>query len=500
MRERTVAALALGLVTVLGGLHLPDPLSGDAALYQTGARALAAGRVLYRDVWDLKQPGIYAFHWLAGRALGFGEVGLHGFELALMLGLSVALAWALRRAYEPRWLSSVVPITTVATYYAVASEWHLTQPAALLSIPLFGVVACVGGRPRSATRWALAGACGAVAVVLKVYAIVVVAPILAAALWIAHRVDGDGPHALLRRRVLPFAVGAGLVWGALLLWLWATGALPAFLWTHGEWRRLALAVRGPYPRSHAVHSARWFAGTFWPWLLLAFCAPLRWRGLAAERDFLLAGVWLGAGALATFLEPFAAWPFDFLVLVVPAGVLAVRGLQGLLADGRAPQWLRRPGAALALLTAVLLLTSGGNLFTRAASFPRHAPLVAAGDRAYQRAVSGDYEAIWRSTAFLRSGEGAPGAIYVFGDPLILLLSGRRRAASVHGWAWDLQPALMWATVERELRLRRPPYIFVSTHNEGLISARASGLRRMLRGSYTVRASELGGTWYELRSS
>ncbi len=174
--------------------------------------------------------------------------------------------------------------------------------------------------------------------------------------------------------------------------------------------------------------------------------------------------------------------------------------RGLLADDRAPRRLRRPGAVLALLTTVLLLTGGRNLFTRAASFPRHAPLVAAGDRAYQRAVSGDYEAVWRSTAFLRSGEGDPGAIYVFGDPLILLLSGRSRAASVHGWAWDLQPALMWATVERELRLRRPPYIFVSTHNEGLISARASGLRRMLRGSYTVRASELGGTWYELRSS
>ena len=51
-------ALALLAVVVVGAVDLIAPTLGDQALYRTYANKLAAGGVLYGDVWDIKQPGI----------------------------------------------------------------------------------------------------------------------------------------------------------------------------------------------------------------------------------------------------------------------------------------------------------------------------------------------------------------------------------------------------------------------------------------------------------
>jgi hypothetical protein len=73
------------IVAVLGLGHLAYPFGGDQALFVIGAWDLSQGAVLYRDFWDFKQPGIFAFYSAAGRLFGFDEVGIHAFELGWML-------------------------------------------------------------------------------------------------------------------------------------------------------------------------------------------------------------------------------------------------------------------------------------------------------------------------------------------------------------------------------------------------------------------------------
>src|ERR1700752_3958076 len=89
--------LPLLAVAILGAVHLPTPLHGDAVLYQAGARRMTDGATLYRDFWDLKQPGIYLFHGVAGVLFGFGEFGLHGLELLVHLAIAFAQVVLLRR-------------------------------------------------------------------------------------------------------------------------------------------------------------------------------------------------------------------------------------------------------------------------------------------------------------------------------------------------------------------------------------------------------------------
>ena len=56
----------LAAVILVGLIHLPYPFDGDQALFTTGASKIYRGATLYRDFWDLKQPGIFGFYLLGG--------------------------------------------------------------------------------------------------------------------------------------------------------------------------------------------------------------------------------------------------------------------------------------------------------------------------------------------------------------------------------------------------------------------------------------------------
>lgn len=59
-------AFALLFVFTLGLANPPQPFAWDQALFAINARVLNDGGALYRDAWDVKQPGIYLFYWLGG--------------------------------------------------------------------------------------------------------------------------------------------------------------------------------------------------------------------------------------------------------------------------------------------------------------------------------------------------------------------------------------------------------------------------------------------------
>lgn len=501
--------LPLLALAILGAVHLPRPLHGDAALYQTGARVMANGGTLYRDFWDQKQPGIYLFHWVAGRSIAFSEVGLHALELGTLLGISLAQILFLRRHFTPSWLASLVPIASFGVYYAVTTDWHLTQPAVLLSAPLFTILA-IAGAPARRTRaaWLLAGAATVAALSLKSMVAPLIVLMLALGAWFDERdTPRDGAaraRAVVRERLLPFVAGALLVGGVGVILLQFTGGWDWYVWTHTSWRPEALLVRGAHPIDRVAESAIWFLKQFAPWILLAAAAPIGWRGLREERLFVVAALWLGFGGALVMIEPFAGWPFDTLMLIVPLGILAMRGVQGMIgAAARSASFARTAVARAPVIAAAVVL--GASLpgvvrwVPKAREFVEHAPRLGAPDFDYQRAIDTRYASAWRDTAFLREEESAQGAIYVFGDPIVALMSGRPQASAFHGWAWEIQPPPIWRRVEQDLRREQPPYIFVAPEEDALIGERGPGIRGLLAETYAVRTRDGLGTWYEAAS-
>lgn len=501
MQKVTLEILVvLALITLAAWVNLPMPLHGDAALYQLGAKAMAEGGALYRDFWDLKQPGIYLFHWSAGTLFGFTEVGLHTFELFYMLGFAALQVVVLRRYLALEWLAMAVPVLTVGSYYALSTEWHLTQPAILLSVPLFCVLALLTA-PAARWRSLLAGAAGAAAVLFK-FAVAPVVLALFVASWLIDRhARGSSAALLWRDRLLPALAGGLAVTGLVVWWLARYDALQPFLWTLTTWIPLALQVHGPHPVDRIVSSLTWFIETFAPALLLSSFARAGWRGMTEERIFVLALVWLVFGAMSVMIEPFAGWQFDFLLLTTPLGIIAVRGLQGLLSMlGVGPGRAANIRVALVVL-ALAMLPAGLSWAAKARSMIVHRELATAADtHAYQRAVSPAYELIWQSTAFLRHDSSQQGPIYVFGDPLIHMLARRPSASSVHGWAWELQPLVVWQRLESELVAAPPAFVFAEPVYDSMITHHSPGLRLLLERDYSVRVVDELGTWYARRAA
>src|SRR5512144_1077164 len=129
--------ISLLLIAAFGALKLPLPLHRDGATFLWLASQLDRGAVLYADVWDVKQPGIFIFDYLAGRMFGFSAEGVHLFELLWQSTFAVIVMIALRPALEHRWLAAVAPVAFLAGYYIFCEAHQQTQLEILVGLPLF---------------------------------------------------------------------------------------------------------------------------------------------------------------------------------------------------------------------------------------------------------------------------------------------------------------------------------------------------------------------------
>ena len=84
------------IVGLIAALSLRDGFSGDQALFLIYSKAISNGAILYRDVWDIKQPAIIFFYLIGGKLFGFTEIGIHLLETIYWLGFNLILIVGLK--------------------------------------------------------------------------------------------------------------------------------------------------------------------------------------------------------------------------------------------------------------------------------------------------------------------------------------------------------------------------------------------------------------------
>ncbi len=495
--------LALLAVLALGLINLPHPFDWDQSLFTLGAERLASGSVLYRDFWDVKQPGIYWFYAVAGRLFGFDEPGIHLFELLWMTGFAVTLLVTLRRRWGRGPAATLAPLFVVGGYYAAAGTQQLTQVEGLVGFPLYLALwfATDGPdeRPRAARAF-LSGACGAVVMIFKLAFLPLVGLFWLMAMRDAVR-RGGGRRAL-GSLVLPVSLGVALPLALVLAYFARHGLLATLAWTTFTVPAVLLSqVRG-------LHADRLFAGL--EWFLLRF-APL--LGLAtlgagvarARRDPLGAGLlaWFLAGLLIVLAQRWSWWSYHYLLVLPPLGVLGAAGAGALwtrldaLGAGsrRARRWA---GAGLGALFAGLV----GLAAMKAAMLARHRFAVAPADRvAYMEFVNRSYRDFARDVARIAGPAGRPGPLFVLDNPLVYRLAGRPvSAAAFHGELFAPEMgAAEWSGLAARLEREPPEYVLVERHYLPLVTGGAPRVRRFaafLAGGYRVAFTSTCGAWYE----
>jgi hypothetical protein len=504
-RFSRLEVLVLCAIVLIGLIHLPYPFGGDQALFTIGALKISNGAILYRDFWDLKQPGLYGFYFLAGSLFGFDEVGIHTFELVYMTIFALVLMRTLRGYYTNPWMVGLVPLLTIGIYYGVSGHWHLTQLEALVGFPMFlslwyGTGSSYRGGHES-LRFFLSGVMAGIVLLFKFMFLPIVA-----AFWLTILVDATVSK---RQPILstfirigtPVVLGMAIPLLAVLGYFAANNTLALLYWTFFEYP--AQLMRNPPYTNPVINGLTWLVSHFAPVMALGFIGA--YISLTNPKDRLLTVnlvLWLVLGLGVILLQRFSRWEYHYLLLFVPLGVLSVKALDILWEQMKAlgppiNSWRGRTAGFLAL---VLLFSPVLNsLAVKSLDLARHGFGLTKEKRLqYQRSSSSAYLAALAEVGFLLEPESLPGDIYVIGDPIYYLLSGRNQAIALNGWGPELWLPSQSMRLTGQLSQACPPYIFNAMGN--LIPERSPGTARFIDENYRPFRTSNQGVWYMVKSN
>jgi hypothetical protein len=172
-------AAALLVVLYLGGPTLLYPFGRDQGEYAYTASAALAGKVVYRDVFDVKPPLTHIVHEAALLTFGHSMAAIRIFDLLWQCATVLTIVWIARRCFRRKFVGLAAGTIYAVLYYS-ASFWGTAQTDGFIGLPAaLAMAAFLVARDRDRDRDSFA--CGlwiGVAVLFK-YPIGILLPFLA---------------------------------------------------------------------------------------------------------------------------------------------------------------------------------------------------------------------------------------------------------------------------------------------------------------------------------
>ena len=486
------------IAAAIAVVNVALPYGGDQALFALGAHHILAGDMLYRDFWDLKQPGIFWFFAAARLVFGPGPTAVHLLETIWFLSLTCALFVAARRWFDTPQMRVLLPVVAAVYAQLALTTESATQVESLAALPLFVslwlVVEALRGTPRTHFLMFGAGIAAGVAICFKLLFVITIVP-----MWLfaaGSYVRRDTLRSIARRcatAMIALSIGLAVPLGISLAFFLAHGALNDALTT---WFIAPSEIVHELPRQRTavlVASARDYGTAFLPVIALATVGLVSLR----RRDVLAWGAigWL-AGALVTILMQVTSWwPYQWFLLAPPTGIIAAYGLQRILRDH-----VRTPAAALICVVLVLAYPAAHSR-TKLVAFARHGFAIRNVDReAFREEIE---PAIARSRITANALHASARDIYVFGNPLLYEALGSLQPIAINGWL----PELLTRRTRHELLVEmcdvRPHVIYIegSSRNKDVtrLFSRSPKLVTFLTNNYRARQLRFGAL-YERRDS
>ena len=183
---RLEVVVVLILLLLLGAPNLIFPFRTDQGEYAYIAERFLDGKVIYRDVFNVKPPGTHWIHAAALALFGHSMMALRVMDLLWQAATGVAIALITIRLYGRRFLGLLAGAIYGVTYYA-ADFWHSAQTDGFVNLPtalaiLFFLIALRRDRSR---QWLAAGFMAGFAVLVK-YPIGLILPSMLLVLFVTR--------------------------------------------------------------------------------------------------------------------------------------------------------------------------------------------------------------------------------------------------------------------------------------------------------------------------
>ena len=363
---RGLTYLAAAALTAAGAVILAPmltyPFGSDHGSFATAAEVMARGGKLYRDVWELKPPGIYYLFRLGFALFGRAMVSIRLLDLLWTLAAAGCLVLMARR-WSSVWQGVAGGFFFLACYALGFDFWHTAQCDGLTSLPLaLAALAMLSAERRRSPPMALvAGALVGLAALLKFTVVGFLALPLLAALTAREEA--------MRSRLLRagcYTLGFLLPLVAATLWLWRLGTLRDMYEIVFVWNSKYGHIRPTAPQWHVIpmQVLRFLFGG--QYVMLKLIGALGVWGTVElalrRRDVKL--WWLAPAWAAVMLAGVAAqgkyFAYHWLPALPPLGLLAGHGLWGVVRRLSAirPLVAGRAAAAAAVAAVAIVLLVG----------------------------------------------------------------------------------------------------------------------------------------------
>ncbi len=485
-RRRAVIVLIAFPLLVVGVLILTPlltyPFGRDQGVFAAAADILAQGGVPYRDIWDVKPPGVFYAYWASFILFGRSTPAPRAFDILWTLATATAI-WALglrlAAPWERRRLACIVSLFAaflfLLRYIAGNTYWNTTQADGFASLPLcLAIAALISAEERKHNWLAIAcGACVALAVLFKLtLGVFLLIPVLAAFLSLKE------PIRRRLGRAACYLLGCAGVLAIVAVMLWRAGALGDAVDVLVRWNAQYSRLRPPLPMTSSPlrQTANFLFGLphypllfFVGLLALIGAVDLAVRPASARIRWLLPA-WAGV-LIASVWAQGKFYTYHWLPVLPPLCLLAAQGLRSLshLLHKALPARSARAVSALGLLAVFALSAAaywrglnwplrylGGRM--TCSTFTEH----------YDR--YGDFSLLAdKQVAYYLLSETAPDdTIFIWGfEPLIYAFSDRQPASRfIYNvpLVTDWSPPAWRVELLRDLETKRPRMIAV-VHND-----------------------------------
>jgi len=213
--------LVLLVVLLIGAPSLIYPFGRDQGEYATIAELAMGGRVIYRDVFNVKPPATHLLHALALTLFSRSMQAIRWLDLLWQAATALVLLRIAARIGLNRRAALLAPVVYAIAHYA-HDFWNTAQTDGFLNLPAaLAVLAFLRAHQRG-ERWAYAasGAAIGVAVLFK-YPIGILLPLL----WLCAALARRRPW----RALVWMSLGCSLPLIGCAGWLYAEGALLPFI-------------------------------------------------------------------------------------------------------------------------------------------------------------------------------------------------------------------------------------------------------------------------------
>ncbi|QHG17531.1 hypothetical protein [Nostoc sp. ATCC 53789] len=491
--------IVLIAIVIIGLIHLHFPFDGDQAFFRLGALEMQQGKVLYRDFWDIKQPGIFSFYFLAGSLFGFNEIGIHVFELIYMVFFSIILLLTLKSYFRHQIIASLVPLLTVGVYYIVSGAWHLTQVEALVGFPLF---LCLWVTFKSFTKEGkqrfylllMSGFLGGIVLLFKFLFLLILVSFWLTILMYSILIKRHSIQKNFIEIFIPIFIGVTFPLLVVASYFISVNSFAIVLKTFFIYPPMIVA-NAAFNQTNFVLGIKWLLQNFYSLILMTAVAV--YVSLYKSKNILtlLLVVWCIFALSVILLQGTALWEYHYLLLFVPIGILATKGLD-ILWDSLKGLKSRIPTILLVFL---LFLPFSFTLAKKSITLVNNNFALTEDTRLqYQAVFRPKYPSLRSEANFISQPGNLVGDIYVAGDPSIYYFSGRNQATILRGWALEYFLSEQWSALIKQLDSSKPPYIFIDYEPQAIIKEKFPNLLEFVEQKYQILLQDNNGIWYILK--